>query len=32
MAQALQHRQTALSTQLQAAGAADIRALGSPPR
>ena len=32
MAQALQHDQTALSAQLSAAGAADIRALGSPPR
>ena len=31
MAQALQHDQTALSTQLSADGAADIRALGSPP-
>jgi hypothetical protein len=32
VAQALQHRQTVLGAQLQAAGAADICALGSPPR
>jgi hypothetical protein len=32
MAQALQHRQTALGAPIQAAGTPDIRTLGSPPR